>query len=181
MEEKTSRALLWNDAAKAGLVLGLVSVSFLVITQFTPQLGKIMSGISSAILWLAKFIGCIALMNMFMKKYYAKCNGTARELFPFGVATAFLSALIYAASYMGYVMMFPEKIAEAMDSAMSSYSNYLDSNSMETLENMRANMGAISFFSNLIWCSLYGTILSAILSSKITKEDDPFSSSDSDI
>ena len=174
MEESTSRKLLWNEAAKAGLVLGLVSILYLVIIQFTPHLGKVMAGASNAILWLAKFIGCIALMNYFIKKYSRSNTRSARELFAFGVATAFLSALIYSAAYMGYTIMFPEKINEAFDAAMSSYSNMLDSSSLEAMENMRSSIGSISFFSSLIWCTLYGTILSAILSNRIARSGDPF-------
>ena len=49
----------------------------------------------------------------------------------------------------------------------------LDSNSMSMLEKMEEDYPQISFFSTLIYCFLYGTVLSAILSRNIP-ERDPF-------
>ena len=49
----------------------------------------------------------------------------------------------------------------------------LDSNSMAMLEKMEDAYPQIAFFSNLIYCFLYGTVLSAILSRNIPTRD-PF-------
>ena len=56
---------------------------------------------------------------------------------------------------------------------MQVYSKMLDSNSIAALEKMMGKMSYISFFSNLIYCTLYGTILSFILSRNIPQQD-PF-------
>ena len=44
----------------------------------------------------------------------------------------------------------------------------------EMMEQMQGKMPVISFFSNFIWCFLYGSILSSILSSRIGRDIDPF-------
>ena len=58
------------------------------------------------------------------------------------------------------------------DQVMQMYSGMLDSNSLTMMENMRASYPQIAFFSQLIYCFLYGTLLSFILSRYIPK--DPF-------
>ena len=54
---------------------------------------------------------------------------------------------------------------------MQMYSSMLDSNSMAMLEKMEDSFPQISFFSNLIYCFLFGLVLSAILSRNIPKRD----------
>ena len=58
---------------------------------------------------------------------------------------------------------------------MQMYSSMMDSNSMAMLEKMEDSYPQILFFSNLIYCFIYGTVLSAILSRSIPKND-PFAS-----
>ena len=53
----------------------------------------------------------------------------------------------------------------------------LDSNSLAMLEKMEGSYPQISFFSNLIYCFLFGTVLSAILSRDIPSRD-PFSNTE---
>ena len=48
-----------------------------------------------------------------------------------------------------------------------------DSNTLSVMEETLQNLPAITFVSNLIYCFLYGTILSAILSRSIPQPD-PF-------
>ena len=67
----------------------------------------------------------------------------------------------------------PDAIEQAFNIALSQYSSMLDSNLLTIIENFKDNMPMISFFSNFIYCFLYGTILSSILSRYIPKTD-PF-------
>ena len=45
---------------------------------------------------------------------------------------------------------------------------------MEMMEQMQGQMPVIAFFSTFIWCFLYGSVLSSILSSRIGRDVDPF-------
>jgi hypothetical protein len=49
----------------------------------------------------------------------------------------------------------------------------MDSNTLAQTEKMLDNMSSITFFSNLIYCSIYGILLSGILSRMIPSKD-PF-------
>ena len=173
----TDKKSILNSAGSAGLVLGGISIAYLLLGWVINLTGihGILGGLLSGILWLAKFIVCIWLMNYFMKKYYASNPGcTHGELFKFGFYVAVCSAVLYSAGYLAYsLFLAPEMISEAMDQVMESYSSMLDSNSMESISNMMDKMPQISFFTNLIYCTLFGTILSAIFSAKIAPSN-PF-------
>ena len=168
---------LWSEAGRAGAALGLVSGAFIFISQWTNGIfsSPVLSTALSFFLWTVKFIGCIWLMMLFMKRLCTSHGeATNSDTFKFGMMTALLSALIYAAIYLANILFIsPDIFSEQMAAVMQSYSSVLDSNSMAMLEKMESNYPQIAFFSNLIYCFLYGTMLSAILSRTIPTRD-PF-------
>ena len=172
------RKNLWNSAAKAGMVLGLVSSAYLFINQWVTSMGvPVLAGLLSFVLWAVKFGGCIWLMMFFMKKFAAENNAADNSTtFRFGVATALLSALVYAAfSFANMAYFSTDLIAENMDAVMQAYSQFMDSNTMSQMEKTMTKLPQITFFGNLIYCFIFGTILSAILSRNIPSRD-PFAS-----
>ena len=167
---------LWNSAAKSGLALGLVSSAYLFINQWTAEIGApLLSGILTFVLWAAKFGGCIWLMMYFMKKFVAENTEADNSTsFRFGVASALLSAIIYAAfSFANTAYFSADMIAENMDTVMQAYSQFMDANTLSRMDEMISKMPQITFFSNLIYCFVFGTILSLILSRNIPNRN-PF-------
>lgn len=178
MEKSITNNSLWDKAGKAGLVLGLVSVAYLAITQFMPSSAESFGGgallsLANLVLWGAKFYACIYLMKLFMKKYADETPDVMNsDTFKFGVVTAVLSALIYSAFYLAYATLInPDMFTEAIEVAKESYGSIMTSEALDALENM--NFTTLSFFSNFIYCTLFGTVLSAILSRNIPSRD-PF-------
>lgn len=178
--ESYTRRDFWDSASKAGLALGAVSIAYTMVSQmFTPEMiGKMGAGITTLItmsLWVAKFAGCIWLMKFFLKKFAGiSSDMTRNEVFKQGAAAAFLSALIFSAFYLAYVTIInPEAFNQAMDTAIESYSSFMDSNTSAMMEEMRGKIPVISFVSNLIYCSIYGSVLASILSRNIIS-DNPF-------
>ena len=178
MDKNLSRGILWNKAAAAGLALGAVSSAYMFITQYLSSLGTSLwiSG-TNLILWSIKLIGCVWLMMFFMKKLCREYSqATNADTFKFGMLTALLSSLICSAIYLADVLFItPDLFSAQMDKMMQMYSSMMDSNSMAMLERMEDSYPQILFFSNLIYCFIYGTVLSAILSRSIPKND-PFAS-----
>lgn len=173
---------LWNSAGKAGFALGLVSSAYLFINQFTAGMNvPFLSGILSFILWAAKFGGCIWLMKFFMTKFVSENTSADNSTsFKFGVVTALLSAMVYAAfSFANTAYFSADMIAENMDTVMQAYSQFMDSNTLSKMDKMIAKMPQITFFSNLIYCFIFGTILSLILSRNIPNRN-PFASDNAD-
>lgn len=164
----TDKKSMWNEAGIAGLVLGLVSSAYM-------YLSGVAGPAVTMLLWIVKFAACIYLMHFFMLKY---SNGDPDaghgDVFKFGVVVALLSALIYAAFSLAYLMYLkPDALTEAIDSAMEMYESILDSNSLESIEEMMPKLPTISFWTNLFYCWFFGTVLAAIFSRNIPS-DNPF-------
>lgn len=178
MKETISTGAMWNNAGKSGLALGCVSAAFMFISQAV-------SGMSSAtlalminfLLWIVKFAGCIWLMRLFMRRLADSYDGvTNASVMKFGMMTAFLSALIFSSVQLANMLFISQDLINAQyDEVMDTYRNMgmLDHNTMSVMENMRNFYPQIAFFTQLIYCFVYGTILSAILSRNIPKND-PF-------
>ena len=165
----------WNEAGKAGLILGGISILYMLITHFTGTLGStgvgkaMLISVLNTLLWIGKFLACIFCFKLLLRKYSA-CNPEAdnSDVFKFGVAVAFLSALLYSAFYLAYTLFInPDVYEDAFNMISENYSSMLDSNSITAIESMKTKMPQIGFFSNLIYCTLFGTVLSAILSRNI--------------
>ncbi len=157
------RKLIWSEAGIPGLILGLATA---VCFYLTSLLGN---ALLNGIVWVAKLAGCICLMYFFMKKFVSIHSGADnRDSFRFGVIVALLSAFIYSVSfYIFTVYIKPDMFDAALSAVMDNYSSILDTNSLEQIENLIPKLPAIGFFSNLIYCFLYGTIVSAIISRSV--------------
>lgn len=164
----TYKKSTWNTASIAGLALGCIPMIYL-------YLSGIVGPVFSILLWLVKFCACIYFMRFFLMKFGAyNPDAGHSDVFKFGMLISLMSALIYAAFNMAYMMFInPEAISEAFDTIMETYSSFLDSNAREEIEELMPKLPTISFFSNLIYCWLFGTVLSAIFSRSIPS-DNPF-------
>lgn len=175
MEQNIIRKDMWETAAKAGLVLGAVSSVYMFLTQFMAGATGFIMTTLSFVLWAAKFGGCIWLMSFFMKMFVANHPEVDNKTtFNLGIATAILSALIYsAAAFANVAFISGDAIAEQMDLVMQQMGSMMDSNTTSLLEAYMENLPQITFFSNLLYCFVFGTVLSYILSRNIPNKD-PF-------
>lgn len=173
---------IWADAGVPGLVLGGISIAYLLINSYTTGLtGKgfaaFLIGTLNFLLWAGKLALCIWLLRSYIL-HFSEQNPSEdrRRVLGFGVAAAFLSALLYSVFYLAYVLYInPEAISASFDAVMQQYSSMMDPATVEAMENLRSDMPVATFFTNLIWCFLFGTILSAIFSRNIGPDsDNPF-------
>ena len=171
----TDKKTMWEEAGKAGLILGGISIAYALLTVLTSKLGTDKAGLAMLIsllnfgLWAAKFAACIYLMKLFMTRYAATDSEiTNSQTFGFGVATALLSAILVAGFSLANILFItPDAIDTAFEMISEGYSSMLTSDAVDAMEQMKGMMPQIVFFSNLIYCFLFGTILSAILSRNI--------------
>lgn len=178
-DEITSRTV-WNEAGKTGLGLGALCIVCMVLSSLISKLGTgtmmtFLVSILNFIIWAVKFTGCIMLMRFSMKRFASMYpSATRRNIYGLGVASAFLSALIVSAAVLAEsTVINPEGYEATIDTILQQYSSMLDANSRSSLESISGNLPTIAFFSNLIYCFVYGWILSAILSRTI-QSNDPF-------
>ena len=177
MEQKVIQRNMWNTAGKAGLALGFLSTAYLFITQWIGMAGMpaFPSMLINLLLWAVKFGGCIWLMLFFMKKFAAdNPEADNSNTFKLGMAMALLSALVYSAfSFANVAFLYPDLFTEQMDTVMQQMAPMLDSNTAAEMDRTMQNLPQITFFSNLIYCFLFGTIVSFALSRSIPSRN-PF-------
>ena len=179
MEQNATQRNMWNSAGKAGLVLGLASAACMFTAQIIGQreISAMLGFLANGALWLVKFVGCIWLMTFFMKKYASSHEGVSNaETMKFGMAVSLLSALVYSAFTLANVTLIsPDLFTQQMDQVMQTYAKNIDSNTLSQIDKIMGMMPQITFFSNLFYCSLYGVVLSFILSRNIPGRN-PFES-----
>lgn len=175
--DSNAKKMLWNLAGTAGLLMGLISTANMFIGQAmsTTQMPNFAAMAIGLILWAAETGGCIYLMQSYMKKFAAVCpEADNKATFRMGMATALLSALVYsAASFANMAFISADYYAEQFDIMMQQMAPMMDSNTATVMDNILSSMPQITFISNLIYCFLFGTVVSAILSRNIPSRD-PF-------
>ncbi len=183
MEQNVIQKDMWNLAAKAGLVLGIVSAAYVFIVRLTGMAGlpSVASMAVNFLLWGLKFGGCIWLMMFFMKKFAAEhpkaINADTRR---FGIITALLSALVYSTFCLADISFIsPEYYTQPIEQMLQESAPMLDSNSLSKVDSIMGMLPQLTFFSNLIYCFIYGTIVSAFLSINIPSRN-PFENNKSD-
>lgn len=187
MKSEINRQAIWNEGAKAGLIIGGISAAYMCINMLTGSLtangsaaAAMLISVLNVVLWAAKLLGIIFLMKYFMRKLVSSYEGVSNsDTFKFGAASALLSALIYAGFYLAWVLFIePEALSQALDLAMQQYSQMFDSASKDAIAEMKGSLPQITFISNFIYCTLYGVILSAIISRNIPSSNPFYNPSD---
>jgi len=175
MNNELTSGTLWNKAAVSGLILAAVTIAFTLVSSLAGKIDGAASGILSFVLWAGKVASCILLLRYFLVKLHNEYPDSDRkQLNGYGTRIAFLSAIVVAGySLASMLLIEPEAFNEAMNVAMEQYKSMLDSNSLAAIEQMMPKLPAITFFSMLVYCFLWGWILSGIFSSSLAPSD-PF-------
>lgn len=177
MVENKLKSNIWNEAAKAGLVLGLTSSAYLFANNYlgTLSINPFLMTFFSLTLRVVKISLCIFIMVALMRKFVNENpKATNNETRKLGSLAALLSAFIFAGvSFADIAYISPDLYAEQQKMVMELYSQSLDANMLTGIEKTMAYMPQYTFFTTLIYCFLYGSVLSAILSRNIPSRN-PF-------
>ena len=179
--ETISGKAIWNEATKAGLMFGLVSVAYNYISIYLASLvgsSFLLNFFASVGVWLlrvAKIVGLILLMRACMtrltRNYSEVTNG---DTFLLGIAISALSAIIVAGfTLLDCTVLLPTHYQDLMNQVMAELQPSMDANLRSAMEDVLSNFSGIMFWSTLFYCILYGVILSRILSRRIPAQD-PF-------
>ena len=179
--ETISGKAIWNEATKAGLMFGLVSVAYNYISIYLGSLvgsSFLLNFFASVGVWLlrvAKIVGLILLMRACMtrltRNYIEVTNG---DTFLLGIAISALSAIIVAGfTLLDCTVLLPTHYQDVMNQVMAELQPSMDANLRSAMEDVLSNYSGIMFWSTLFYCILYGVILSRILSRRIPAQD-PF-------
>lgn len=165
MKGKLDNTTLWNEAAKAGALLGLVSVSCLVLKELAGMSrSAFLEQAAVVILWSVEFFGCILLMKKVQLDLRDKYENVKMEdTFRLGRRAAALSGLLLASAQALIILYMPQ---ETMDTLVSDISQAMSmtSSQKEQVEGMLDKMPLYTFVFQWLYCFLYGTVLSSIMS-----------------
>lgn len=177
MEPNNIRISRWNEASRQGLLLGLIPAAYLYIGHIQVAIGAagFFSSLIGIILWVAKFVGCIMIMKHVMKKFEsAHPSATNSDIFKLGVLMAMFSALFFSViTVADQVYIFPEYYQSVYAMTLQEYAKVWPADKVDELKELLLDAPKISFIGTFIYCFIYGTILSFILSRNIPSSD-PF-------
>lgn len=175
MKKEYTSSASWNSAASAGLIMGLGTIVLALVQSLAGKIPGIAGGFIGFLAMVLKIAACIYLFRWLLIRFNESYDLPGqRALSNYGLKVAILSALVVSAySLVEMLMIKPDAFAEAMEQAMSSYSAVLDSNSMRAMETMMGKMPVITFFTSIVYCFIWGWILTGIYAKSIIPED-PF-------
>ncbi len=167
--ETIDKKFIRNEAAKAGVLFGLVSGLYGILSILLKSQGVIY------ILDFAKIVGLVLLMKYCMKRLYVSYDGVdSRSLRSYGTYIALFSAIITAAFYyVSYQHLFPDAAKALWDQIYLQFGSTMDENTRLSLQWTENNFSTIILISQFIYCFLYGWVLSLILAPRVVPSD-PF-------
>lgn len=161
---------VWSAAARDGLILSLVTVVVITLQMLTK------SAFLNMLLWTVKTVGSIWILSIMMKK--SALSRPAGSTFKYGFMVCLCSSVVCAVyNLLLYGFIFPEYPAEVIEATMqalntSAIPNFEEvSDMMARVEDNYAQIQCVSIF---LWCTLYGLIVSAILSRSTSPKRDIF-------
>lgn len=165
MKERVDNTILWNSAAKVGLMLGAVSVGCLTLKEAAGTSGNsFLQQAATIILWAVEFFGCILILKNQMLSLRDKYADVKIEhTYLLGRRSALLSGLVLASAQALFVMQMPEAEVDTLISGITDTMN-LTAQDREAVDGMMDKLPLFIFGFQWFYCYLYGTLLSGFLS-----------------
>ena len=164
---KLDSKTLWNEAGRVGFVFGGFSSLCLVLKEGAALTGStFLVQAAAIILWAVEFFGCILLMKKYMLDLRDKYDGvTMVDTYHFGRRVALLSGLILAAVDTVLIMKMPQDTVESVVSELNTaVAGKLGSGYEGEVGKLVDKLPLYTFIFQWLYCFLYGSLLSAIMS-----------------
>ena len=164
---KPDSKTLWNEAGRVGFVFGGFSSLCLVLKEGAALTGSSFLVTAAAIiLWAVEFFGCILLMKKYMLDLRDKYDGaTIEDVYHFGRRVALLSGLILAAVDAFLIMKMPQETVESVVSELNTaVASKMGTGYEGDVGRVVDNLPLYTFIFQWLYCFLYGSLLSAIMS-----------------
>lgn len=177
VETTISASEIWNKASVSGLLLGAVTVLFMLVQEFLiPELsqggsfgGNLLGSISGILLKIAKIAVCLLLLRNFLKRFAAGFpTVTNARVAGYGIKIALFSSLIVTAYFVADILFVnPEQYTEAFNTLTQQYSSTMDANTLSALDGMMARMPLVGGITTFLYCFVWGWIASLVMSRDI--------------
>ena len=183
---KLDNKSLWNEAGRVGFVFGGFSSLCLLLKEGAALTGStFLVQAAAIILWAVEFFGCILLMKKYMLDLRDKFDGvTVEDTYRFGRRVALLSGLILAAVDAVLIMKMPQDTVESVVTELNTaISTKMGAGYEGEIGRFVDKLPLYTFIGQWIYCFLYGSLLSSIMSRYLYVQDafnDPGDSQDDD-
>lgn len=179
-----SSKVLWSEAAKYGIVLGLFTCIFIFLDwgiakiDVSEMRSIILVRVLSLLLWFIKLVGCYYIMFRLVRQLRGRFDGVTRQHeISYGTMLAVTSGFICAAAnYVNISYLNPDVIQTTMD-ALTSTMQMTDSE-LSTLRKTAQNIPIATFFVQWLYCIAYGAIISRFIAR--SESDDMFGNNQND-
>ena len=157
---------LWNEAGKAGAILGGVSVGCLALKEWAATSGiDLVQRAAIVILWVVEFFVCILVMKDIMISLRNRYENVKMiDTYKLGQRSALLSGLLLASAQAFFIMKMPEAeltaYIEELAAPMPAGADVREEFEGALLD----NLPIIVFISQWVYCFLYGTVLASVMS-----------------
>ena len=164
---KLDSKTLWNEAGRVGFVFGGFSSLCLLLKEGAALTGSsFLVQAAAIILWAVEFFGCILLMKKYMLDLRDKFDDvTVEDTYHFGRRVALLSGLILAAVDAVLIMKMPQDtVASVVSELSAAMPASLGGVSEDEVGRLVDKLPLYTFIFQWLYCFLYGSLLSAIMS-----------------
>ena len=177
---------LWNEAGRVGFVFGGFSSLCLLLKEGAALTGStFLVQAAAIILWAVEFFGCILLMKKYMLDLRDKFDGvTVMDTYRFGRRIALFSGLILASVDAAVIMYMPQETVESVIAELNTaISSKMGAGYEGEIGRFVDKLPLYTFIGQWLYCFLYGSLLSAIMSRYLYVQDvfnDPGQGGDGD-
>ena len=164
---KADNKTIWNEAGKTGLVFGLFSSVCLLLKEGAALTGSsFLVQAAAIILWAVEFFGCILLMKKYMLDFHDKYEDVSLEdTYRYGRRIGLLSGLILASVDAVLIMNLPQDtVANVVSELSTAVGQQLGSSYENQVGEVVDRLPVYTFVFQWLYCFLYGSLLSAIMS-----------------
>ena len=171
---KLDSKTLWNEAGRVGFVFGGFSSLCLLLKEGAALTGSsFLETAAVIILWAVEFFGCILLMKKYMLDLRDKYDGvTMEQAYHFGRRVALLSGLILATvNAVILIKMPPETMENFVTELNTAVAGKLGAGYEDEVGRVVDRLPLYTFIFQWIYCFLYGSLLSAIMSRYLYVQD----------
>ena len=171
---KLDSKTLWNEAGRVGFVFGGFSSLCLLLREGAALTGStFLVQAAAIILWAVEFFGSILLMKKYMLDLRDKFDDvTAVDTYRFGRRVGLLSGLILAAVDAVLIMKMPQDtVADVISELNTAVTAKLGAGYEGEVGRVVDRLPLYTFIFQWLYCFLYGSLLSAIMSRYIFMQD----------
>ncbi len=170
MKKEFSSSVSWNSAAVAGLVMAVATIilDYLPTLVLTIGIKGFFGSFLVFLVKIAKIAACIYVFKVLMDRFNRDVNTDYAGLQRYGLKVALFSSILVAGFSLAQILVInPEMMTQMIQEVQNTYQNMMDSNTMAAMDKMLSKLPVITFFSSLIYCYLWGWILSTVFARKL--------------